>query len=60
LNLPEAWTGEATTARAIAESLSAKLGKPLPRATIRAALDGAIQARLVVERTADAGPYPCA
>ncbi len=57
-SLPDAWTGEATTARSIADSLSTKVGKVLPWATVRGAIDGAIQGRLL-ERAADSGPYPC-
>ena len=40
-NLADAWTGETTTALAIADALSVKAGKPLPWATVRAAIDGA-------------------
>ena len=56
--LPNAWGGEETTAHAVAEALSAKLGKPLPWATVRAAIDGACRGRLL-ERTEDSGPWPC-
>ena len=35
-----------------------KAGKPLPWATVRAAIDGACQGRLL-ERTEDSGPWPC-
>ena len=57
-NLPDAWVGETTTARAIADALSTKVGKALPWSTVRAAIDGAIKGRLL-ERTDDSGPFPC-
>ncbi len=56
--LPDAWSGETTTALAIADALSAKAGKPLPWATVRTAIDGAFQGRLL-ERTLESGPWPC-
>ncbi|MBI4318932.1 MAG: hypothetical protein HY675_10605 [Chloroflexi bacterium] len=56
--LPEAWKGNITTALEIAVALSNKLGKNLPWATVRDAIDGAIRARLL-ERTIDSGPWPC-
>ncbi len=43
---------------AIADALSAKAGKTLPWATVRTAIDGACQGRLL-ERTVDSGPWPC-
>jgi hypothetical protein len=58
VNLPDAWVGETATAQAIADALSAKAGKILPWATVRAAIDGACQGRLL-ERTLDSGPWPC-
>ncbi|HAG07344.1 MAG TPA: hypothetical protein DCL13_04140, partial [Peptococcaceae bacterium] len=58
-NLPEAWSGTETTALAIAGALSRKVAKPLPWATVREAIDGAIRARLL-EKTLDSGPWPCA
>ncbi|CEP69107.1 Protein of unknown function DUF499 [Moorella glycerini] len=57
-NLPEAWPGEETTALAIAGALSRKAGKPLPWATVREAINGAVKARLL-EKTVDSGPWPC-
>ena len=57
-NLSDAWTGGTTTALAIADALSVKAGKPLPWATVRAAIDGACQGRYL-ERTEDSGPWPC-
>ncbi len=56
--LPEAWSGETTTAWEIANALSTKLGKMLPWVTVREAIDGAFRARLL-ERTIDSGPWPC-
>ena len=57
-NLPEAWPGAETTALAVAGALSRMGGKPLPWATVREAIDGAIRARLL-EKTIDSGPWPC-
>jgi hypothetical protein len=57
-DLPEAWSGEASTAIAVVAGLSRKAGKPLPWATVREAIDGAFRARLV-ERCLDSGPWPC-
>ncbi len=56
--LPEAWPGQTTTARAVAEGLQRKAGRPLPWPTVGAALDAAFHARLL-ERTPDSGPWPC-
>jgi hypothetical protein len=57
-NLPEAWSNGTTTALAVSTALSKKVGKTLPWATVREALDGALRARLI-ERTPDSGPWPC-
>jgi hypothetical protein len=57
-HLPEAWSNGTTTALAISTALSKKVGKTLPWATVRGALDGALRARLL-ERTPDSGPWPC-
>ena len=57
-NIPSAWSQDATTAAAISDALSVKEGKTLPWTIVRAAIDGAIRARLI-ERTADSGPWPC-
>jgi hypothetical protein len=57
-NLPEAWSNGATTALAVSAALSKKVGKTLPWATVREALNGALRARLI-ERTPDSGPWPC-
>jgi hypothetical protein len=56
--VPAAWSGEATTAAALADALSVKASKPLPWNTVRAALNGAFQTRLL-ERAVDSGPWPC-
>jgi Protein of unknown function (DUF499) len=56
-NLPEAWKGrKETTARDIAEALSAKTGKALPWLIVRDALTAAFNARFV-ERAG--GQWPC-
>ena len=57
-NLPEAWSNGTTTALAVSTALSKKVGKALPWATVREALDGALRARLL-ERTPDSCPWPC-
>jgi len=57
-NVPEVWTGGATTALALAVALSKKAGINLPWATVREAIDGAIRAR-VVELALDSAPWPC-
>jgi hypothetical protein len=57
-NLADAWAGDVTTAHAISEALSAKVARPLPWATVRSAIDAALQGRLL-ERTVDSGPWPC-
>jgi Protein of unknown function (DUF499) len=56
-NVPEAWKGRReTTARDIAEALSAKTGKALPWLIVREALTAAFNARFV-ERAG--GGWPC-
>jgi len=57
-NLIEAWSDGTTTALAISEALSAKVGKILPWLTVQEVIDGAIRARQI-ERTLDSGPWPC-
>ncbi len=57
-SLPEAWSGELTTALALATALSTKAGKSLPWITVRDVIDGAFRARLL-ERTVDSGSWPC-
>jgi hypothetical protein len=57
-NLPEAWVSEITTARAILDALSTKIGKPLPWAIVRQAIEGAFAANFL-ERPLDSGPWPC-
>lgn len=53
--LPEAWSDGPTTALAIAEALSRKVGLPLPWQTVREAIGGALRAHyLEVE-----GGWPC-
>jgi len=56
--LPEAWSGEQTTARGIADALSTRAGKPLPWTIVRQAIDGAFAASYLV-RADDSGPWPC-
>ena len=56
--IPAAWSGENTTAAALADALSAKAGRPLPWTTVRAALTAAFQTRLL-DRAVDSGPWPC-
>ncbi|WP_069805283.1 DUF499 domain-containing protein [Thermogemmatispora onikobensis] len=56
--LPEAWRGEQTTAREIADALARRLGVPLPWLTVRAVIEDAFQQRLL-ERSVDSGPWPC-
>jgi hypothetical protein len=57
-SLPEAWSGEITTALEIANALSTKVGKMLPWITVREAIDGAFRSRLL-ERTVDSSVWPC-
>ncbi len=57
-NLPEAWQDGSATALTIANALSTKVGKMLPWATVRDAIDGAFRARFL-ERTLDSGRWPC-
>jgi hypothetical protein len=57
-NLPEVWSGETTTALAIAVALSKKAGTNLPWATVRQVLDGAIRARMI-ETAIESATWPC-
>lgn len=57
-NLPEAWTGDITTALAISVALSKKQGRTLPWLIIREVLSGAFKVR-ILERTEDSGHWPC-
>ncbi|MBX5458190.1 MAG: ATP-binding protein [Thermogemmatispora sp.] len=57
-NLPAAWQGEQTTARAIADALAERFGVPLPWLSVQAAIEDAFQQRLL-ERSLDSGPWPC-
>jgi len=55
--LPDAWSNGNTTALSISVALSKNAGKPLPWATVRDAIDGAIRTR-ILDRTEDSGPWP--
>jgi hypothetical protein len=57
-NLVEAWEGDVTTALAISNALSTKVGKALPWVVVRDGIDGAFRTRLL-ERAIDSGPWPC-
>jgi hypothetical protein len=57
-SLHDVWSEERTNGLAISVALSQRIGKTLPWATIREAIDGALRARLI-ERTLDSGPWPC-
>jgi hypothetical protein len=55
-NLPEAWRGaDETTALAISDALSAKMGKILPWITVRETVSTALNSRWL-ERSIDSGP----
>jgi hypothetical protein len=56
--LPDAWTGQETTALAISAALSQKVGKTLPWVVVKEAIDGAIRSRYL-ETALDSGPWPC-
>jgi hypothetical protein len=56
--LPQAWSGNETTALAIAAALANREGRVLPWAVVREALDGAFRAGLL-QRTLDSAPWPC-
>ena len=56
--LPEVWTGDSTTALAIAIALSKKAGANPPWAMVRDAISGAIRAGLI-EPTLDSATWPC-
>ncbi|MBI3795502.1 MAG: ATP-binding protein [Deltaproteobacteria bacterium] len=57
-SLPEAWSGETTTALSLSLALSKRAGKTLPWITVREVLNGTFRARLL-ERTPDSGGWPC-
>jgi len=57
-SLPEVWSGDSTTALAIAAALSKKAGINLPWASVREVVDGALRARLI-ELTLDSSSWPC-
>jgi hypothetical protein len=56
--LPDAWSGEQTTAHLLHAALSAKAGKPLPWMPVRQALEDGFRLGLF-ERTLDSGSWPC-
>ena len=56
LKIPSAWQGEATTAMALAVSLSQAVGKTLPWPVVRRAIQDAIQARFIEVAQ---GEWPC-
>ncbi|AUB82572.1 hypothetical protein THSYN_17560 [Candidatus Thiodictyon syntrophicum] len=56
--LPAAWNGDIATAEHMRAVLSAGLGRPLPWATLRKALELGFRLGLF-ERTLDCGPWPC-
>jgi hypothetical protein len=56
--LPEAWKGESTTAETLAIVLAQKHGVSLPWPLVRAAIDGALRARLI-ELASDSLTWPC-
>lgn len=55
---PEAWADGATTGQLLAVTVSKRVGKVLPWATLRDAIEGALRARMI-ERLPDSGPWPC-
>lgn len=56
--LAEAWKDQGTTAETLTVVLSQKQGITLPWPLVRAAIDGALRARLI-ELAPDSGPWPC-
>ena len=56
--LPDAWKDGRSTARAVADALSARRGEPLPWPVVRAALESAIDGRWLELAGGDA-PWPC-
>ena len=58
-SLPDAWKDGRSTARAIADGLSARRGEPLPWPVVRSALESAIDRRWL-ELADDGAPWPCA
>lgn len=57
-NLPQAWKKGTATALSISTAMSIKAGKVLPWITIRKAIDGALNGRLL-QRGEDSGAWPC-
>jgi hypothetical protein len=55
--LNDAWSNGTATALSISVALSKQIGKPLPWAPVRDAIDGAIRTR-ILERSGDSGPWP--
>lgn len=56
--LVDAWKDQATTAETLAVALAQKQGVSLPWPLVKAAIHGALQARLI-ELLPDSGPWPC-
>ena len=56
--LPDAWTDNASTAESLAIMLAQPQGTTLPWPLVRAAIDGAIRARLI-ELGPDSSTWPC-
>ncbi len=57
--LSEVWSGDSTTALAIAIALSKKAGANLPWATVRDAISGAIRAGLIEPTLDSSATWPC-
>jgi hypothetical protein len=57
-NLPNAWNNGTTSALAITQSLSQKIGQPLPWKIVTDAIEGAYRARCF-QLTPDSQPWPC-
>jgi Protein of unknown function (DUF499) len=56
--LPDAWKDGQTSAYALAVALSAKVGRPLPWAVVRRAIDDALKARWI-EIPTEGAVWPC-
>ncbi|BAY28158.1 AAA family ATPase (plasmid) [Calothrix sp. NIES-2100] len=57
-NLPDAWENSTTTALAITQALTQKIGQPLPWKIVRDAIEGAFRAHRF-ELTPDSQAWPC-
>jgi hypothetical protein len=57
-NLPEAWEQETTTAKAIHEALSSKVGRPLPWKRTMDTISGALKNNILAI-CANSGVWPC-